>query len=108
MDIDVHNPKGNKRTAGFTDEERAATPIVKHNFVDSFRLFHPKTANMYTYWGYRFNMREKDKGWRLDYFITSQSLKENIESSYILKKVMGSDHCPLGLVFKKPDGKKEE
>ncbi|KAG2374318.1 hypothetical protein C9374_010888 [Naegleria lovaniensis] len=102
LDIDVHNPKGNKKTAGFTDQERKATPIVQHNFIDSFRLFHPQTPDCYTYWGYRFNMRAKNKGWRLDYFICSQSLKENIESSYILSKVLGSDHCPISLVLKKP------
>jgi len=102
LDIDVHNPKGNKKTAGFTDQERKATPIVNHNFIDSYRLLNGNIPNCYTYWGYRQNMREKDKGWRLDYFICSQSLKESIKHSYILKKVLGSDHCPISIVLDKP------
>ncbi|KAL9645531.1 hypothetical protein ABK040_000595 [Willaertia magna] len=101
LDIDVHNPKGNKRTAGFTDEERKATPLIQNNFIDSYRMFHPKETDCYTYWGYRQGMRAKNKGWRLDYFICSQSLKEKIVDSYILKEVLGSDHCPIGIILNK-------
>lgn len=103
MDIDVHNPKGNKKTAGFTNEERNSFRRVldEHKFTDSFRHFNAQTANCYTYWGYRHNAREQDKGWRLDYFITSHSIKDKLKESYILKDVMGSDHCPIALLMDK-------
>ncbi|KAL0482630.1 AP endonuclease [Acrasis kona] len=103
LDIDVHNPKGNKNTAGFTDQERNSFRklIDEHKYIDSFRHFQKDVKNCYTYWGYRMNMREKDKGWRLDYFMTSESLKDKLKDSYILKSYLGSDHCPLGLIIKK-------
>lgn len=105
LDIDIHEPKKNAKSAGFTPQERESFRdlLSTYKLVDTFRKFYPEQANSYTYWGYRFNMREKDKGWRLDYFITSESLNERLVDSYILKSVMGSDHCPIGLVLNRAE-----
>jgi len=101
LDIDIHDPKKNVKSAGFTPQERESfrTMIKDYRLVDTFRKLYPNDKNCYTYWGYRFNMREKDKGWRLDYFMTSESLNDQLVDSYILKSVLGSDHCPIGLVL---------
>ena len=99
--IDIHNPKGNKRTAGFTDEERIS--FKKHldelKLIDTYRYINPNKVE-YSYWSYRFKSREKNNGWRIDYFLISESLKNNIKKAKILTDVMGSDHAPVLLSIK--------
>ncbi|KAL3625567.1 hypothetical protein CASFOL_031021 [Castilleja foliolosa] len=101
QEIDIYNPAGNKRSAGFTDEERKSfqTNFLDRGFVDTFRKQHPDVVG-YTYWGYRHGGRKTNKGWRLDYFLASESIAEKVYDSYILPDVSGSDHCPIGLVLK--------
>ncbi|KAG6614478.1 exodeoxyribonuclease III [Phytophthora cinnamomi] len=97
QEIDIHNPKGNHKSAGFTDEERESFGnILESGFVDTFRHLHPDKVE-YSYFGYRNNMRIKNKGWRLDYFVVSEKLMPNVRSSYIRGSVVGSDHLPIGL-----------
>ncbi|KAK7846683.1 dna-(apurinic or apyrimidinic site) lyase [Quercus suber] len=93
--------KGNKRSAGFTDEERKSfgTNFLSRGFVDTFRRQHPGVVG-YTYWGYRHGLRKTNKGWRLDYFLVSESIADKAYDSYILPDVGGSDHCPIGLILK--------
>ncbi|KAI3760694.1 hypothetical protein L1987_51092 [Smallanthus sonchifolius] len=100
-EIDIYNPVGNKRSAGFTIEERTSFDenFLKKGFVDTFRKHHPNVVG-YTYWGFRHGGRKTNKGWRLDYFLVSESIAENVHDSYILPDVGGSDHCPIGLVLK--------
>ncbi|KAJ0696492.1 putative DNA-(apurinic or apyrimidinic site) lyase transcription regulator SAP family [Helianthus annuus] len=100
-EIDIYNPAGNKRSAGFTIEERRSFEenFLKKGFVDTFRKQHPNVVG-YTYWGFRHGGRKTNKGWRLDYFLVSESIAENVHDSYILPDVAGSDHCPIGLVLK--------
>ncbi|PRW45261.1 apurinic endonuclease-redox [Chlorella sorokiniana] len=101
-DIDIHNPKGNLKSAGFTPEERASFAdnlLAGCGLVDTFRAQHPEAVG-YTYWSYRFNARANNRGWRLDHFLVSQALHERVHDCYLLPGVMGSDHCPLGLVLK--------
>ncbi|KAI5396538.1 hypothetical protein KIW84_062671 [Lathyrus oleraceus] len=100
-EIDIYNPAGNKRSAGFTDEERKSfeTNLLSKGFVDTFRRQHPGVVG-YTYWGYRHGGRKFNRGWRLDYFLVSESLVDKVHDSYILPDVIGSDHCPTGLVMK--------
>ncbi|CAI5738842.1 unnamed protein product [Hyaloperonospora brassicae] len=96
-EIDIHNPKGNRKSAGFTDEERQSfTEILDCGFIDTFRHLHPEKVE-YSYFGYRQNMRAKNKGWRLDYFVVSKALMPNVRSSFIRQSVVGSDHLPIGL-----------
>ncbi|XP_062166805.1 DNA-(apurinic or apyrimidinic site) endonuclease, chloroplastic isoform X2 [Alnus glutinosa] len=99
-EIDIYNPAGNKRSAGFTDEERQSfgTNFLSRGFVDTFRRQHPGVVG-YTYWGYRHGARKTNKGWRLDYFLVSESIADKVYDSYILADVGGSDHCPIGLVL---------
>lgn len=100
-EIDLKNPKTNKKNAGFTQEERDKfTELLGAGFVDSFRYLNPELAGAYTWWSYRFKAREKDAGWRIDYFVVSERWKEKIEDVIIYKTVMGSDHCPIGLEMK--------
>ena len=100
-EIDLKNPKTNKKNAGFTQEERNKfTELLGAGFVDSFRYLNPELAGAYTWWSYRFKAREKDAGWRIDYFVVSERWKEKIEDAIIYKTVMGSDHCPIGLQMK--------
>ncbi|KAH9500228.1 DNA-(apurinic or apyrimidinic site) lyase [Bulinus truncatus] len=95
-EIDLKNPKGNLKTAGFTEEERDSfTDTLKEGFFDSFRFLHPKEEHAYTFWTYMMNARAKNAGWRLDYFVLSEKLKENLCDSSIRSKVLGSDHCPI-------------
>lgn len=95
-EIDLENPKTNLKTAGFTVEERADfTTLLNAGFIDSYRLLYPTKRKAYTYWGYRFNCRAKDIGWRLDYFVISNSLEKNLVDNQIAKHIMGSDHCPI-------------
>lgn len=97
-EIDLKNPKTNHYSAGFTDEERnKMTELLDAGFIDSFRYLYPEKENAYTWWSYMMKAREKNVGWRIDYFITSNSLKEKIEDNKIHSEVMGSDHCPIEL-----------
>lgn len=97
-EIDLKNPKTNRMNAGFTDEERAKmTELLDDGFIDTFRYFYPEDEGRYSWWSYRFKAREKNAGWRIDYFIVSEALKDRLESADIHKDVMGSDHCPVEL-----------
>ena len=97
-EIDLKNPKTNRHNAGFTDEERnKMTELLKENFTDTFRLLYPQQKDSYTWWSYMGHAREKNIGWRIDYFITSNSLNKRIIDSKIYPEVMGSDHCPIEL-----------
>lgn len=100
-EIDIHSPKTNLRSAGFTIEERTsfAEKYLQNGMKDAFRTLHPGIVG-YTYWGYRFNLRAKNKGWRLDYFLVSESLFDSVHDCYHLPDLMGSDHAPLGLTVK--------
>ncbi|MCD7459274.1 hypothetical protein HAX54_040533 [Datura stramonium] len=100
-EIDIYNPAGNKRSAGFTEEERRSfeTNFLNKGFVDTFRKQHPGVVG-YTYWGYRHGGRKTNKGWRLDYFLVSECIADKVHDSYILPDVDGSDHSPIGLVLK--------
>mmetsp|Transcript_34920 Transcript_34920/g.56522 ORF Transcript_34920/g.56522 Transcript_34920/m.56522 type:complete len:367 (+) Transcript_34920:645-1745(+) len=98
-DIDIHSPSTNHKSAGFTDEERQSfSKLLDMGFVDSYRAQYPTKAHRYTYWGYRFNGRSKNKGWRLDYFVVSKRLMGDVKESFIRSNVLGSDHCPIGLL----------
>lgn len=97
QEIDLKNPKTNRRNAGFTDEERGKmTELLNANFVDSFRYIYPDRV-AYSWWSYMGQARAKDIGWRIDYFIVSEDMKSNIKDAYIYKEIYGSDHCPVGL-----------
>lgn len=96
-EIDIKNPKTNQRNAGFTIEERnKMTELLNSGFVDTFRYLHPTTVT-YSWWSYRFNARENNAGWRIDYFLVSDDLKDNLIESKIYTEIFGSDHCPVGL-----------
>ncbi|MCR5784105.1 MAG: exodeoxyribonuclease III [Eubacterium sp.] len=97
-EIDLKNPKTNHHNAGFTDEEREKfTKLTEEGFIDTFRYFYPDKEGIYSWWSYRFKSREKNAGWRIDYFVTSGSLKDRLEDAKIHTEVMGSDHCPVEL-----------
>lgn len=97
-EIDLKNPKTNRRNAGFTDEEREKfSRLLEQGFIDTFRYFYPDQEQIYSWWSYRFRAREKNAGWRIDYFCVSESLKDRLEDAKILTDVMGSDHCPVEL-----------
>ena len=97
-EIDLKNPKTNRRNAGFTDEERnKMTELIEAGFTDSFRYLYPNKENCYSWWSYMFHAREKNSGWRIDYFITSKSIQDKIKESMIYSEIMGSDHCPVGI-----------
>lgn len=99
-EIDIKNPKTNRHNAGFTDEERQKmTELLEAGFVDSFRHFYPDQTDIYSWWSYRFKAREKNAGWRIDYFIVSEDLKDRMKDSKIHTDVFGSDHCPIELDF---------
>lgn len=98
QEIDLKNPKTNRRNAGFTDEEREKmTQLLEAGFVDTFRHFYPNQENIYSWWSYRFKAREKNAGWRIDYFLTSENLKDKLEDAKIHTDIFGSDHCPVEL-----------
>ena len=98
QEIDLKNPKTNRRNAGFTDEERnKMTTLLESGFIDSFRYFYPELTGAYSWWSYRFKAREKNAGWRIDYFLTSADLQTKLQSAKIHHLVMGSDHCPVEL-----------
>ncbi len=97
-EIDLKNPKTNRRNAGFTDEERGKmTELLNDGFTDSFRYLYPEKEEMYSWWSYMGHAREKNVGWRIDYFIISKSIEKNIEQASIYSDIYGSDHCPVGL-----------
>jgi len=97
-EIDLKNPKTNRHSAGFTDEEREKmTELLKENFTDTYRMLYPNKENAYTWWSYMMKAREKNIGWRIDYFIVSNSIKNNVEDSIIHSEIFGSDHCPIEL-----------
>ena len=97
-EIDIKNPNTNHHSAGFTDEERnKMTELLNSGYIDTFRYLYPDKENVYTWWSYMFHAREKNVGWRIDYFITSKSLKKNIKDAIIYDNILGSDHCPIGL-----------
>lgn len=98
QEIDLKNPKTNRRNAGFTDEERQKfTDLLDAGFIDTFRYFYPDQEGIYSWWSYRFRAREKNAGWRIDYFCVSESLKDRLKGAGILTEVLGSDHCPVVL-----------
>ena len=97
-EIDLKNPKTNRHSAGFTDEERnKMTELLKVNFTDTFRYLYPEKENEYTWWSYMGKAREKNVGWRIDYFITSKDIENKIKEANIYQEVLGSDHCPIEL-----------
>ena len=101
QEIDLKIPKTNRKYAGFTDEERACFgKVLESGFIDTFRYFYPDEDGRYSWWSYRFNARKNNEGWRIDYFIVSECLKDRISDAKILTDVMGSDHCPIELDFK--------
>jgi len=100
QEIDLKNPKTNRRNAGFTDEEREKmTHLLNSGFTDTFRHFHPTLEGAYSWWSYRFRAREKNVGWRIDYFLASDRLQPRLQSAAILADIQGSDHCPVELVI---------
>lgn len=100
-EIDLKNPKTNRKNAGFTDEERDKFRTLKATgFIDTFRYFYPDQEGIYSWWSYRFSARKKNAGWRIDYFVVSEALKDRLEDAKILTEVMGSDHCPVELDMK--------
>ena len=97
-EIDLKNPKSNRKNAGFTDEERQKfTELLNAGFIDTFRYFYPDQEGMYSWWSYRFKAREKNAGWRIDYFCVSEGLKNRLKGAKIWTDVLGSDHCPIML-----------
>ncbi|MDF2486028.1 MAG: exoA, partial [Herbinix sp.] len=100
QEIDLKNPKSNMKNAGFTLEEREKmTKLLENGFVDTFRYKYPKLEGAYSWWSYMFHARENNAGWRIDYFLVSERIKDRIEDSMIHMEVMGSDHCPVGLIL---------
>ena len=99
-EIDLKNPKSNRRNAGFSDEERAKmTELLGSGFTDTFRYLYPDLSGAYSWWSYRFKAREKNAGWRIDYFLVSDRLRDQIRAAEIHSDVLGSDHCPVSLVL---------
>ena len=100
QEIDLKNPKTNRRNAGFTDEERdKMTLLLDSGFTDTFRYFYPDLKEAYSWWSYRFRAREKNTGWRIDYFLVSNRLQEHLQSAAIHSDILGSDHCPVEVVI---------
>lgn len=100
-EIDLKNPKTNRKNAGFTDEERAKmTALLDKGFIDTFRYFYPDQTGIYSWWSYQFQARAKNAGWRIDYFIVSECLKDRLEDAKIYTDILGSDHCPVGLFLR--------
>ena len=100
-EIDLKNPSTNRKNAGFTDDEREKfTTLLNSGFIDTFRYFYPELTGIYSWWSYRFNARKNNAGWRIDYFVVSEALKDKLVSAEIHREVLGSDHCPVELVIK--------
>ena len=101
QEIDLKNPKTNRKNAGFTDEERNKfSELLDSGFIDSYRYFNPNLEGMYSWWSYRFKAREKNAGWRIDYFVVSKKLENELVSADIHRDILGSDHCPVEVVLK--------
>lgn len=101
QEIDLKNPKSNRRNAGFTDEEREQfSNLLNAGFTDTFRFFHPDETGIYSWWSYRFKAREKNAGWRIDYFIVSDDLNDQLADAKIHTEIFGSDHCPVEVALK--------
>lgn len=99
-EIDLKNPKSNRKNAGFTDEEREKfTELLNAGFTDTFRFFYPDQTDVYSWWSYRFHAREKNAGWRIDYFVCSERLNEKLKGATIHTEIFGSDHCPVEVVW---------
>ena len=99
-EIDLKNPKTNRKNAGITDEERAKfTTLLDSGFTDTFRYFYPEQEGIYSWWSYRFKAREKNAGWRIDYFLASASLNDKLKGAAIHTDIFGSDHCPVELTI---------
>lgn len=99
-EIDLKNPKTNRKNAGFSDEERQKfTELLEAGFIDTFRYFYPDAEGSYSWWSYRFKAREKNAGWRIDYFLVSECLKDKLKGARIHNEVFGSDHCPVELTI---------
>lgn len=100
QEIDLKNPKTNQKNAGFTKEERGKlSQLLESGFVDSFRNLYPDKEGAYSWWSYLFHARERNAGWRIDYFIVSEAIKDSIQDSVIYPEILGSDHCPVGLLL---------
>lgn len=100
-EIDLKNPKTNRKNAGFTDEERSKfSELLNAGFIDTYRYFYPEQTDIYSWWSYRFHARERNSGWRIDYFGVSEALKEKLISAHIHTEILGSDHCPVELCIK--------
>ena len=100
QEIDLKNPKTNRGNAGFSDEERGKmTQLLDSGFTDTFRLLHPEDTRIYSWWSYRFKAREKNAGWRIDYFLVSDRMKDRVKEANIHTQVLGSDHCPVELIW---------
>lgn len=101
QEIDLKNPKTNRKNAGFSDEEREKmSKLLESGFIDTFRYFYPELTGAYSWWSYRFNARKNNAGWRIDYFLVSERLKDSLEDAEIHKDTLGSDHCPVVLKLK--------
>lgn len=101
QEIDLKNPKTNRKNAGFTDEERGKfSTMLSHGYIDTFRHFYPDMKDIYSWWSYRFSARAKNAGWRIDYFVVSDDLKDRLIDAKIHVNIMGSDHCPVELEIK--------
>ena len=100
QEIDLKNPKSNRRNVGFTDEERGKfTELLESGFIDTFRYFYPDATDIYSWWSYRFQARQKNAGWRIDYFVVSDNLRDRIKDARIHTDIFGSDHCPVELIM---------
>ena len=100
QEIDLKNPKTNRQSAGFTDEEREKfTILTQSGFTDSFRYFYPDKKEIYSWWSYRASARARNTGWRIDYFVVSDMLRDRLEDAFIYTDILGSDHCPVGLTL---------
>ncbi len=100
QEIDLKNPKTNHNNAGFTDQEREKfSRLLENGFLDTFRCFYPESEGAYSWWSYRFRAREKNAGWRIDYFLVSQALRGRLTDALIYAQTQGSDHCPVGLIL---------
>ena len=100
-EIDLKNPQSNHYNAGFTDEERGRfTTLLASGFIDTFRYFYPDQRDIYSWWSYRFQARTRNSGWRIDYFLASEDMKDRLEGASIHNEILGSDHCPVELILK--------
>ena len=98
QEIDLKNPKSNKGSAGFSDEERGCfSSLLSRGFIDTFRYLYPDVTGIYSWWSYMFKARQNNAGWRIDYFLVSDRLKDRIDRASIHTEILGSDHCPVGL-----------